>query len=213
MTNDMLFFWGWTRNDHSYRGLVDKATKGWNIHALNFEYLTEGGWISEINRNVIKYLEEKKLQHVSIMGHSLGGAFALQFAHAYPEKVKHLYLLDACGVYMHMSLPVLVKNFFLSNTHHGKRKSNENIKASLRFLRKPLRDARLASYAYKVDLQKEAAEVHVPTTILWGEKDHLNPLEQGKRFHELIKNSKLIILPNMDHDWPLHKPELFWENV
>jgi pimeloyl-ACP methyl ester carboxylesterase len=49
------------------------------------------------------------------------------------------------------------------------------------------------------DLTNDAKQVTVPTFLLWGETDQETPQAIGKRFHELIPNSKLVILPGQDH--------------
>lgn len=213
MKEDLLMFWGWTRNDHSYKGLVDTAPKNWQIHTINFEDLVTHGWIDKLSENVRQHLEEKNLNKVHVMGHSMGGALALQFTHQNPKLVNSLYLLDSAGVYGHETLPQLFTNFFKSHSLHGSKKAKENSKAMYRAFRRPLAHLRLAKYAQFVDLQEEAKQIRVPTTLIWGEKDHLIPVWQGERFHELIPGSKLIVLPGMDHDWPLHAPRLFWENI
>lgn len=147
------------------------------------------------------------------MGHSLGGALALEFAYHQPQMVERLFLVDSEGVYGAENIFQLTSNFFRSHTSHVRRKAVENIKAIYRIARKLMLHLRLAHYAHHIDLQKEAREMKVPTTILWGEQDHLTPLWQGQALHQAIPGSKLIILKEMDHDWILHSPELFWENV
>ena len=147
------------------------------------------------------------------MGHSLGGSLALKFAYHYPDKVEHLYLVDSEGIYGHETLPQLIRNFIRSNLNRQGSRDMKNISDLLKVFKKPILHFKLAHFAHYVDLQKEANSLKVPTTILWGEKDHLTPLWQGQRLHELIKGSKLIVLKDMDHDWILHSPELFWQNV
>jgi len=210
---DLVLFWGWTRDDNSYKGLTDLAPKGWRIYDLNLEELAQKGFISTLSENITKFLDEKKLKRVSLVGHSMGGALALQYAYHNPERVKKLFLLDSSGIYGHEKIPQLIKNFILSQTILNRKKAPENLRVFYRIFRKPFVYIKLANYAHKVDLQKEARDIRVPTVIMWGEKDKLIPLWQGQKLHKLIKNSKFIVLPNVGHDWPLYKPELFWESI
>jgi len=39
----------------------------------------------------------------------------------------------------------------------------------------------------------------VPTLILWGREDELNPLEAGRKFNALIRNSKLVVFDHCGH--------------
>lgn len=206
-------FWGWTANDHSYKGLVKSAPKNWHLYPINFEYLMHRGWVDRLSESVEQFLKEKKLKKVHVMGHSMGGALALEFAFRNPERVKSLSLLDSAGVYGHETLPKLFSNFFRSHSLKNKGERGENLKAIYRAIKKPVSHLRLAKYAHFVDLQKEAKQIKVPTTLIWGEKDHLEPLWEGEQLHKLIPHSKLVVLLGMDHNWPLHAPHLFWENI
>ena len=53
--------------------------------------------------------------------------------------------------------------------------------------------------AVNEDVTEDAKKVSVPTFILWGEKDDETPVEMAYRFNELIKDSKLVVLPGKDH--------------
>jgi pimeloyl-ACP methyl ester carboxylesterase len=41
--------------------------------------------------------------------------------------------------------------------------------------------------------------IAVPTLIIWGANDPAIPLEQGKRLHQDIRNSQLVVIPNCGH--------------
>lgn len=47
---------------------------------------------------VLGFLEEKNIESVTFIGHSLGGQTAANFAYLYPHKVKQLILVDAAGI-------------------------------------------------------------------------------------------------------------------
>lgn len=210
---NLVVFWGWTRNDTSYKPLVKIAPPGWNIYQISFEELAPNGKRDNFQKHVIEFLDKNNLSKVSIMGQSLGGAFALEFASFHPERVECLYLVDSEGVYGGESLIQMGKNLLVSTSMYASKKAVENTRAVYRLIRNPIQNIKLARYGHYANLQQEAQKVIVPTTILWGEKDHLTPLWQGRKLHELIQNSKLITLQNMDHDWILHQPELFWQNI
>jgi pimeloyl-ACP methyl ester carboxylesterase len=48
-------------------------------------------------------LEQKQVVRVHVVGHSLGGAVALYFAHAFPQRVDRVVLVDAAGI-LHQSI-------------------------------------------------------------------------------------------------------------
>lgn len=50
------------------------------------------------------------------------------------------------------------------------------------------------------DLSLVAEKIAVPTYLIYGSNDYLNPSSIGVQYHTLIKNSTLTILPNLNHD-------------
>ena len=56
--------------------------------------------------------------------------------------------------------------------------------------------------------------VKVPTTIIWGDKDDLTPIKNAHIINEKIKNSKLIIVPGVNHNLDRHEhPEILAEKI
>lgn len=48
----------------------------------------------------------------------------------------------------------------------------------------------------------------MPTMIVWGEDDHVIPVEHGRIGHELMPGSRLEIVPDAGHFLPWERPEL-----
>ena len=57
------------------------------------------------------------------------------------------------------------------------------------------------------------SEVRVPTLIIHGAQDRIVPVSWAQRAHNLIKNSKLAIIPRCGHMPPIEQPEVFDEIV
>lgn len=213
MSKNLLILGGWGRNEKSYQHLIVSTPPDIKIYFISYEDLIPNGQIDGFNERVLEFLDKNNLDKFYLMGHSLGGALALEFSYHNPGRVEELILIDSAGIYGQETISQALKSFFKSHTLHGKKKALENIKALYRIIRKPLLHYKLAHFAHHIDLQQEAKTIKIPTIILWGEKDYLTPLWQGQKLHELIKGSKLIVLKGMDHDWILHSPELFWQNI
>ena len=170
------------------------------------------GNVGEFKNNLLGFLDKNKLEEFYLMGHSLGGALAIDFAHQFPEKVQHLYLLDSEGVYQKQPLLQVLVNTLRQHPRY-QNQTGHAWSSVKRVMRHPILHARLGHHAHNVDLQKEASQLQVPTTILWGEDDLVTPIDQGKRLHELIKDSEFISLKEEGHDWILYNPGLFWRNI
>ncbi len=55
------------------------------------------------------------------------------------------------------------------------------------------------------------ASIAVPTALIWGEKDSVTPLPQGRRLNDLIKGSSLDVLPDVGHIPHIEAPAPFLE--
>ena len=208
---DIVLLGGWSRNENSYRKLILNAPQRCTLHFIDHRDLFEKNRFDP-DRSITSFLKKNKLSKVVLIGHSLGGAIALNFTNSYPNLVTKLYLLDSEGVFGDESIVNLITKFLLTHKMHARRKSRENVGALLRLVKNPVRHFGLAKFAHNADLEKKAGEIRVTTKILWGEKDYLTPVWQGEKLHKAIKGSELVVINNMDHDWVLHSPQFFWEN-
>src|SRR5206468_460247 len=49
------------------------------------------------------------------------------------------------------------------------------------------------------DVQSDAAHIHMPTLLIYGDKDTETPVRYGETLHKLLKNSSLTIIPGGEH--------------
>jgi esterase len=75
----------WSQKYHVY--LVDLRNHGRSPHSNDFNYELMGEDLAE-------FITEHQLQNPVIMGHSMGGKVAMNFALRYPEKVSKLIVVD-----------------------------------------------------------------------------------------------------------------------
>lgn len=57
------------------------------------------------------------------------------------------------------------------------------------------------------DLRAILPDITLPTLIIWGDKDKYTPLYQSQIIHQAIPNSRLIVLPKINHGLHLHTKE------
>ncbi len=209
---NLVVFWGWVKGDISARRIFKDAPEGIDVYPITFEQLLEGRWVESIGENFIRFLNAHNLDKVFIFGHSLGAPLAVHAAYAHPDRVQGLILSDAEGIYEPTSPFQLARNF-LAPSPNSEFLLNEFVGSIAKITKHPLLFARMAWLAHHIDVQKEAAEIQIPTTIIWGEQDHLTPLYQGQKLHRLIKDSEFKILKGEGHDWILFRPEQLWQNI
>ncbi len=213
VSEKLVVFCGWGTNDVCYPELARVAPKNWQVTFASYDLLMPSANIEEFHSNVLKFLEKEGIDKFSLLGHSMGGAIALEFTHKYPERIRRLFLVDSEGVYGKESKFHIFRNILPANFQYFKKHADTALKLIARILAKPFWHRKMAHYAHYADYEAKSLNIKVETIILWGEKDCLTPLWQGKKLHELILNSKLIVFPDLNHDWILYSPERFWEAV
>jgi len=213
MNQKILFIGGWTRNNNSYKKLWQTAPEDYDLLFLPCGDVTDRKDHGSNADFIKKYLADNNIDRCIIAGHSLGGGLGIEFAAENPETIEKLILIDSSGIRSEQRFHEKLQSAARNQMIHFKHKAKENITTFARILTKPITNFKSMKLAYSDDIKPKMKLVASETVILWGEKDHMFPPSQAGQIHELIPNSKLIILPEMDHDWIIHTPELFWNNI
>jgi pimeloyl-ACP methyl ester carboxylesterase len=174
------------------------------------------------------FAKARHLDRFSIAGSSMGGGVAWRYALNHPERVRGLILVDSAGwpdldsPVQHDPLvlagenptlrPMLVELDNRSSLRRGFRASFANpsrvdaayVTRYAELSRAPGRRAvwfNLLSDWNDQDFAtpERLAALKTPTLILWGGKDRLFPLADGRRFVAAIPGSHLIVYPNAGH--------------
>ena len=158
-----------------------------------------------------------------LAGNSLGGQIAWATAVAHPERVVSLVLVDAAGYplqpqsvpigfrvartpglrkVMEFVLPRGVVQESLRNVYGDPSKVTPELVD--RFYELTLRQGNRAALGSRMEQKLSGDEsqiktLKVPTLIVWGAKDRLIPLENGRRFAADIRNSQLVVFDNLGH--------------
>ena len=152
-----------------------------------------------------RFLDALGYPRASLVGNSLGGWLATRFAIDHPQRVRYLYLLNSAGL----------RRENWKSPHAADRAAARESMARILGYRLPLpafvldavvRVSQMPAYAgfiehydTREELDTVLSQVHVPTTIIWGERDGLFPIACARDFHAGIANSELILLPHAGH--------------
>jgi pimeloyl-ACP methyl ester carboxylesterase len=71
----------------------------------------------------------------------------------------------------------------------------------------------VAGAARRDNLQARLPEIRVPVLLVWGRDDRITSPEVGRRFHALIPDSELVVLPRCGHAPMLEQPHRFADVV
>lgn len=150
----------------------------------------------------------------AVLGHSMGGAVALEYALAAPRGLRALVLVST-GARLRVHPSILAA---LSPAEARTARPTPEEEAFARSVEpSPLtpRATALADWraADAFDCMARVHEVHTPTLILVGEADQLTPLKYARFLHERIGGSQLVVLPGAGHSLPTEQRAQVAEHV
>ncbi|MCU9612765.1 alpha/beta hydrolase [Caldibacillus lycopersici] len=181
---------------------------------------------------IIELVDKLQLRSVILAGHSLGGQICLNMIHQQPKKFEKAILLASSG-YLRKAKQIAIACSYLPFFHllikrklarsggvegnlaqvvydpsqiteemvHGYLQPFIENDEIFRGLTKLLRDR-------EGDLPSEVLQnIRVPCLLIWGDSDKIVPLSVGKRLHNDLPNSELVIMKRTSHLIPEEKPK------
>jgi pimeloyl-ACP methyl ester carboxylesterase len=171
-----------------------------------------------------EFLRLQGVERAAVVGHSLGGALAWQFAHDFRDRVEKLVLEDA-AVYLRVPRAARLLNWVPSVIPRGAfglyPMDARLIRASLRqaygdgsrvdefSVERRVRDLRVKGTAEALisnlasprdlDVHIAGSGLDVPALIIWGGRDRVLPLAHARRLHRELPNSCLAIVDEAGH--------------
>ena len=162
----------------------------------------------------LKKIDARQL--AGIVGHSNGGAIAVRGLSSGILKADKLVLLASAGIRGVYKGRVRVLRYA---TKIGKALTMPLPKAIKQKLRRKVyqtvgSDMLVAEHLQETfkrvvtdDIRTNAAQLTVPTLLIYGEQDEATPLVYGETFHQLIAGSTLEVLPGAGHFVHLDRPQ------
>lgn len=200
---------GWTRDERSYKKLIEKAPSNWKVFIPSYKKLQPNKGLSVFNTRFSEFLKGNNFNKVILVGHSLGAILAVHYVLKNPQTVERLFLIDSVGMDNKGFWQTFIR-FLKENKRKG---FITNAVSVFRTLKNPFLNFNLALFSLNTRIDREVRNLKVQTTIIWGEEDLISPLSSGKKLEKLIPKSKLIVLKQMHHDWLLSHPDLFWKEL
>src|SRR5213078_3113808 len=132
----------------------------------------------------------------TIVGHSLGGGIALQFAYQYPERCERLVLVSSGGLgrEVHAGLRAApdLEEIWRGYASLGDADCRQAFVHTLRTIIDPS-----GQRVNATDRLYLAAEL--PTMVVWGERDRVIPVTHARAAHAAIPGSRLELFPDAGH--------------
>lgn len=174
--------------------------------------------IGTYSKDLKSLLDELDITKANLIGFSLGGAVAMDFALKFPDCVSSLVLMstfykcddDLAGVFNQFidALDSSFEDFFDFMLPKVLCPDViENNREELEFLKQESsKTANIEAYkmateaCFKYDVENQLSQISVPTLILAGKYDEIFPKSIQKNLSNKIKNSKLIVFDNSKHN-------------
>lgn len=166
------------------------------------------------------FINFKNLDHINIMGNSLGGHIALIYTLTNQEKISRLILTGSSGLFenaMGGSFPKrgsynyikerVEYTFFDPNT--ATKEYVDEVFETTKSIPKCMRIVAIAKSAQRHNMASEITKITVPTLLVWGLNDTITPPMVAHEFNRLIPNSTLKFIDKCSHAPMMEHPEKF----
>jgi pimeloyl-ACP methyl ester carboxylesterase len=185
----------------------------------------------DYGRLIVALLDSLGISSAVLVGHSMGGAIAVDVALAHPERVRGMVLIDAAGYGVRWPgvLKVVRWPFIgaVATTLRGRWITKRILRSSFaepskvteadvdqyyapvprpsygRALRGALREFRFDSLSVGGLL----GAVQTPTLVLWGDRDRWITMREGVRFTRELPRSEFVVIERSGHNVPEESPE------
>jgi pimeloyl-ACP methyl ester carboxylesterase len=166
------------------------------------------------------FMDAQGMPQSVVGGNSLGGHVALELALAQPDRVSGLILTGSSGLLErgftrgvpHRPNSDWVREKMEQVFYDPALVTSEWVEDVLRVVNardSALRVLQAARASKRRNMEDCLPTIGIPTCIIWGEEDRITPPEVARRFHALLPDSDLFLVPRCGHAPMLEQPEAF----
>lgn len=244
----LLLLHGLLVTHHAFRAILDPLAMGTPTHPEGRRVIAldllgcgesdrpdpdraEGYALPWLAARVDEALGALGVERFDLLGHSFGGAVALQLASAAPERVRRLVLVDAVAFPMELPLegkmalvprlgPLLFTQLYrradlrryLLRTVSTPELLDERA-VDVYWDRLGRDGGREAAYAMLLQLtqlpglRERLPRVSAPTLVVWGDRDALLPVEIGEQLVALLPQASLAVVEGCGHAVAEERPD------
>ncbi len=209
----------WNRN-------IEELAEKYTVYAPDLpgyggsEPLDGSYYIPELVEFVEKFAESLGLKYFYLVGHSLGGGIALNFALKFPDKIKKLVLISSLCLGSEIafwvrlfSIPAIIKSIghiFMAVMKGVKWVAEQLNPARYIMALSPaavtVGGSITTFHAQTLVLEKRLPEIKMPTLLVWGARDPIVPVMQAYRAAKVIPDCRIEVFKNRGHN--VHRDEL-----
>lgn len=217
-----------------WRHVIPELSKRYRVIAVDLPgfggspALPQGYSFDALAAVLAKVLDNHALARVHVVGHSLGGALSLHFAHTYPQRTDRLVLVDAAGmllksVYVHHVSQITAPQIGIAPVDRLLGIVDDRINGLKRHIayrfestfdfsawlaaNPTVRIALLGRFTQtdaalgliEHDFTRAIRETTAPTTVIWGRNDDVSPVRVGELLAGRLPNATLHVIERTGH--------------
>lgn len=177
-------------------------------------------YIPELSDFIERFTQNLGLEKFYLMGHSLGGGIALNFALMFPEKIRKLVLISS--LCLGREIAFWVRLFSIPAFIKSAGKIFMGIMKGVKWVFSQLDPAKLIMemspaammvgtgistiHQQTLVLESRLSEVKAPTLLIWGGRDPIVPVMQAYRAAKVIPDCSVRVFQKRGHN--VHRDEL-----
>lgn len=233
----LVFIHGIGTNLNFWRDIIPNFSNDYDVICYDLRGSGLSGFSSEPplsvelwSRDLCSLMEALRIERAALVGWSLGGMIALQFASNWPERVSSLVLVGSTTKLLPPAIRLfeeraklaesggmmdLVKKTFQTTEEAFAPSIRQRYPERLQFFKQMLESNREETYAatsralVNADLSDKLESIKTPALIVVGQYDIRTPLSDSELMCMKLQNGYMKILPECGHFYPLEQPELF----
>ncbi len=221
---------GFRSHTYTWKYLMDPLAKAgfhvWAVDLIGYGLSDKPDDVPYTMDNFVEqvkaFMEAKGISEAHIVGNSMGGGIALNFALLYPHRVKSLTLLNALGYPIEMPLylsigryfsqiwtpllgPTIVRCCLKQIVYQSDSISDEQVEAYCLPYRFPggatatLLTLRQFDSSYLLKMSEQYPHLPHPVLVIWGDHDTLIPLSHYEKFIKDFPSCHRLLIPNCGH--------------
>ena len=239
-SKDLIVLHGFLGMGDNWKSFAIKFSNiGYKVHLLDQRNHGRSFWDEEFNYktlsiDLLNYIDYYKIKNPIVLGHSMGGKTAMQFAFDFPEKIKKLIVVDIVPKKYKQSHIDILKGLSVLDFNELKTRDSVDIELSKYVKENPIRQFLLKNLYWSskeklalrmnIDILKDKiSEVSDFDDITKNYKGHSFFLfgENSEYYHKnddfIIKknfpNSKISIIRDASHWIHVENPEDFFNEI
>lgn len=220
----IVFIHGLSDNLNFWKPLTEKLKNQYQIISLDLRGHGESDkgdkktTIELYQEDIYELLKQLKVEKTAIVGLSLGGNIALEFAVKHPEMTSNLIIMSTFSEFSHHlkntfngfkeALEINYEEFFntIIKYCYNEEFIKDHEESLVKLCKNNAKVANIQGIMNGIDagtkffITNDLSKINMPTLIIAGEDDELTPVHTQEKLHKHIKNSKFYVLKNTKHN-------------